>query len=339
MHHGWFTKLLMRTSKLLWTGGQPHSESDLVRILRRLTAIGVHLPKINIYKNHPSSNIYPFSFSPIELSGAIQSTRATFYINSSQRGGIREYRNLRKASSLAIPEDVNVLKKYYLAFNRIFFMGALKNLCDIQLHPPNSFMNGECYTYITLDSEHIPPNSASMIRLYNRSQKPGYEDQEYRLKCYLGTLLHEMLHAFLAIFSCRCTTFDCKSLFSDHVGCYGHLTAWQDAAHAIENATEVLLGERLCLSRMPSLASDWAMSHEMPAKNETCVGRWGMNYDEVYLIGLMIRANRLANPYMEHSQTDVGTLAPQVEDAECIEDAHEHLGKDFMVTEKWLELK
>jgi hypothetical protein len=71
----------------------------------------------------------------------------------------------------------------------------------------------------------------------------------------LGTILHELLHAFLDEFSCR----RCPSYFED-LGHAGHGRAWQLVAKAIEEQTLRLLGTEVYLGRLAAYTM-----HRQPA--------------------------------------------------------------------------
>ncbi|KAF7950904.1 uncharacterized protein EAE97_002456 [Botrytis byssoidea] len=86
----------------------------------------------------------------------------------------------------------------------------------------------------------------------------------------LGTLAHEMLHAFMLIFGCR--------------GCYkppeqttdaGHGHAWQDAAYEIEVACDLFLSNDVNLGRWTSLSHD-VENHGMPMPEERLLRKWDL---------------------------------------------------------------
>ena len=95
----------------------------------------------------------------------------------------------------------------------------------------------------------------------------------------LGTLLHEMIHAFMFLYCCSSSKchFDAESL-----GHTWHAAAWQDAAYAIEKACNDadFLGLDVDLDRMWHLTFEMKATGMQPPRN---VGRWGFDLHEVYL--------------------------------------------------------
>ena len=114
------------------------------------------------------------------------------------------------------------------------------------------------------------------IRVYDR---PDYDfDDPSQRVAMLSVLLHEMIHAFLLLYSCplKCQ-FDPRS--SGHTG---HAGAWQDAAYAVEKACN----DSGCLGVDIDLGRLWCLKFEMEATGMQPpgdVGRWGFDLHEVYL--------------------------------------------------------
>ena len=78
---------------------------------------------------------------------------------------------------------------------------------------------------------------------------------------YLGTLVHEMLHAFFEIYTCGCI--DCCEGRDDLYG--GHGKLWQAAACAIEKVDRrQFLGLELDFGRTLSLAANIQSGYNMP---------------------------------------------------------------------------
>jgi hypothetical protein len=96
------------------------------------------------------------------------------------------------------------------------------------------------------------------------------DDRERRIR-QLGTLLHEMTHAFLELYSCFCQ--DCRRKLK-HLGPTGHGFAWQDAAFAIELAANdpSFLNLPVELGRYAALRTDLAEANEEAPRE---LSRWG----------------------------------------------------------------
>ncbi|KAF4625813.1 hypothetical protein G7Y89_g12352 [Cudoniella acicularis] len=204
-----------------------------------------HLPKIELYGIFPSSNIVLHAHSPDEIARAITDFVSTekcsgkLRLNRTQRRGISEYRELRIESNNfrnpGNPEDSKLMEKYYLAFNKIFFLAALKNLCTIEYHGRDPDFLGECRGNLCSAAKAIPSNSTCLIILFGHDISGESDNQELLLKLYLGGLLMQ----YRLSESC-----------------------WQRAAFAIESVTK-----KSRLGRVHSLACDYDEMDKMPEDN------------------------------------------------------------------------
>lgn len=277
---GTFTRVLETIKNLVTYYGTPR-EKFADEILRLRKEYG-HLPQITLNKtSYPSSNIFWGGHTPEELTRALKEfvssrkyNNKNYGINSTQRTGITEYKHLRALSSPEHPDE-KLLKKYYLAFNKIFFLRALKNIAVIQVQQSHPRRLGDCSSH-RAGSGNVPPNAACLIRIYR--QTAWFPNNDARLEGYLGTLCHEMLHAMYALYCCDCSE-PCRGNFKTLVGDGGHQPAWQTAALAIENATTLLLNETITLNRHQSLAHDWHLEGAMPFEKDIDVKVWGTTYD------------------------------------------------------------
>ena len=94
----------------------------------------------------------------------------------------------------------------------------------------------------------IPDGYAALIKIKDRSGESPPMDEETRLMSYLSTLLHEMLHVFFGVYVCLCSN-ACRKRHADEIGRNGHRRSWQLAALVVEEASLLLLGEAVDLSR------------------------------------------------------------------------------------------
>lgn len=93
---------------------------------------------------------------------------------------------------------------------------------------------------------------------------------------YLCLLLHEMLHAFFCIYSCRCTSCEAhKSASQGGVGA-GHGPAWMDAAHTVEMAFQGLVSWKVFLA-LP-----------ISAQTEARVSAWQPNFEQKHKWGFRL---------------------------------------------------
>lgn len=100
------------------------------------------------------------------------------------------------------------------------------------------------------------------------------EDVDLRWRNRLGTILHEMCHAFLKAYTCRaCPTYDVC------MGARGHGRAWQVMAAKIEEVATRLLGGFVDLGRYPSLLSEVRASGKLPSSHDLEVYRFDERWE------------------------------------------------------------
>lgn len=106
--------------------------------------------------------------------------------------------------------------------------------------------------------------------LYRGNGTPSHHPDMLRLHNRLGTMIHEMCHAFLKAYSCR----SC-SMHQACDGATGHGRAWQLLAKKLEEAACVVLGSRADLGRGPSLLREVACSGRLPSCHD--LETYGLN--------------------------------------------------------------
>ncbi|KAE8444460.1 hypothetical protein EG329_000551 [Mollisiaceae sp. DMI_Dod_QoI] len=202
-----------------------------------------------------------------------------------QNAAILRYRtdsifNLSKADAHRTDEEV--LATYKILFDDLFFFGSLFPKCKTFLTYPSG-RKKLLHGYTNCDEEFklkwefpfLQKHLEAEITVCRSNEKRRRE----RLRNYLGTLLHEMIHAFLGIWGCR------------YKGCYntwqrqgvrGHGHAWQDMAAAVEIAAadRDLLGLELDLGRLKNLAVDIVYEKRgLPLSEE--LEKWDMRREDV----------------------------------------------------------
>ena len=91
----------------------------------------------------------------------------------------------------------------------------------------------------------------------------------------LSTILHELIHAYLDFYACRCV--EVLDSFEENVDqAQGHGRAWQRIASAIERAAPELLGYPLSMGRFESLTAAWKYFKHWPSREE--VEGWQLVY-------------------------------------------------------------
>ncbi|KAG9188201.1 hypothetical protein G6011_02124 [Alternaria panax] len=94
-------------------------------------------------------------------------------------------------------------------------------------------------------------------------QQRQQQQMATRLYNRLGTLLHEMCHAFLKAYTCR----SCP-MHDSCIGPLGHGRAWQMLARKIEQVAAVVLGGAVDMGRFPSLLRDCEGSGRLPSVHD-----------------------------------------------------------------------
>jgi hypothetical protein len=196
-----------------------------------------------------------------------------------QNDAILEYQKLRSRSEQN-PDNPAVLLEYLNLFDDMFFMGGLKKLCYIEVHSVLEGRWGDCTSH-----QHQPhfltfryPYEIR-IRMRNLREHPKYRDPQVRLHNYLGTLLHECIHAIFGLYVCWSHQ-ECQSHARESQGLRGHMHAWQDIAALLEDNTAKLPFGRLFLNRVVGLRSDLLVSRA-PITVDQLV-KWGLDPREVY---------------------------------------------------------
>jgi len=87
----------------------------------------------------------------------------------------------------------------------------------------------------------------------------------------LSTLLHELVHAYLGIYACRCPSFvkDVESL-------KGHGLAWQRIASSVEHNAPRFIHLPLILGRFSSIQANWGVPLYWPTQQE--VREWDLEW-------------------------------------------------------------
>jgi len=188
------------------------------------------------------------------------------------------------------PEDTKLMNKYFKAFNRIFFFGALTtDRYSYRLERNVPGIRGAT-SDVRLDHagavEHHSPKSIKCITaLY---KKPDTTDESLRLKGYVETLLHEMLHAFFNLFTCLCET--CMGMTEKErrektktAGASGHGMPWHMVAQRIEEFVKSRLKCELDLDREWIMAQDIYESRMRVSKASVLFHfkELGMSYESI----------------------------------------------------------
>jgi hypothetical protein len=116
------------------------------------------------------------------------------------------------------------LQAYFIAMDGLFFAGKLWPHVSVESMDPNDPRIGTDWA-VTINNLTTPKTSRILINHGQGSDlgKPALERRDR----VLGSLLHEMAHALIYVYHCRC-----NGCFQA-IGLTGHGSAWENIAHAI----------------------------------------------------------------------------------------------------------
>ncbi|KAF7960701.1 hypothetical protein EAE96_000375 [Botrytis aclada] len=159
-----------------------------------------------------------------------------------RRSNLSDLAAVIKSPWLKGKKEQDLLDLYFSYFNAMIFGGALNAMrCIMKLEEPNEDQKAKNVLGTTVDKRGEKTTTRHNVRCYIsvfvRSPPPQNEkDSKKLLENYLGTMLHEMVHAFFSIYVCKCNT-SCrrKVLEFEQSGMTGHGMQWQRAARSIES--------------------------------------------------------------------------------------------------------
>lgn len=192
------------------------------------------------------------------------------------------------------------MSAYKTLFDRLFFFGSLRPHVKCVMQKPKGaeeHLMGRTDQDKSYQLKWSYPFHEKRMEVCITLFRTKTKSRPERLKEYLATMLHEMIHAFLDIWGCRYE--GCYNVWQRQ-GVKGHGHAWQDAALAIELAVadKSMLGIELDLGRQKSLAVDIVYERRaVPEEQE--LGRWGMNRGEVDKIGKIVKDQHIITQVMD----------------------------------------
>jgi hypothetical protein len=179
-----------------------------------------------------------------------------------------------------------VIPAYFVLFDDLFFFGSLRDRCNLAIDREESLDVGRRGQMIGTEVkvkkkvfglvERTVGEQRCVIVL--NSHWAEFLGRHAMLKGYVETLLHEMCHAFLELWTCGHS--GCVDGF-DKLGKTRHGWIWQDVALAIENVVrdKHFLNLDLCLNREMSLALEVVTMDEFVRRKD--LERWGMRHRDV----------------------------------------------------------
>ena len=140
--------------------------------------------------------------------------------------------------------DPALMEEGITLLNRFFFLDGIKDYHFAWGYIEDSLGLTTHPTFPYVGTVHIAVN-------------PDHDEDETqqrtsRSNAVLGTLLHELIHAFIGQFGCpssRCKQLSCQYRFDVNYGRTGHARAWQWLAEAVERVANYRLGIKVDLGR------------------------------------------------------------------------------------------
>jgi hypothetical protein len=154
-------------------------------------------------------------------------------LSQNQQSALAEYKQQQIYKRLSSNKfrDEDVIRVYFDFFDELFYCGSLKKYCKVKLSSLSikklADLKWRAFFWGSPPKAHLV---RVVIRIFRRDV---ITDNMTRRIFYLGSLLHEMTHAFLELYSCWHSS--CR-LCLQHLGPTGHGFAWQDIAYAVEKA-------------------------------------------------------------------------------------------------------
>ncbi len=201
----------------------------------------------------------PMAHSHSELVGRVLDRIRRFKPDAKLSFRIRVLQTFSRQSEEPLPQDeIHVLEEYYDTFDEIFFSTALRHNCfKLEMIGAGTDewkkMSKSEFAYTTVNSSIVLSRNKvqALIHVLERVEN---ETHPQRMKNYIESLLHEMTHAIILVYTYSCA--DCSNKYKPDVGGTGHGRTWQAIAHAVEKFCFKELDLELDLDRAFGLVKD-----------------------------------------------------------------------------------
>lgn len=198
----------------------------------------IHTKKLGLY----SYKAAQISTSLMRYTEQLRNLDSTVPEMQRQIRGLQQWKSLGSGKYMHLSME-KLLHLYSECLDDLFFGGILKGFYKIRFVDPSVIpgLHGVCSWLCSF--EH---GFEIDIAISNRGAKSlEVLNQRSRLRQYLGTLTHEMVHAVFQLYCCRTCT-SCKTNVNHDVGPSGHSIMWQKLAMSIEDT----------LNQYPAFAGD-----------------------------------------------------------------------------------
>lgn len=163
----------------------------------------------------------------------------------------------------------DIILFYEPIFDKLFFFGSLKGRLNITASGKWTFSEGN-YGW-TAPKTRRP----DMAKIVINTLAPGTQK---RVLDHMGTLIHEMIHAFILIYALPQYTYNMAYQNFANDGYTGHGVAWHDIAYALEKAVTdpTLWGVKLWLGRDNSMQAELRAAQQTGERIDP--SRWGLGH-------------------------------------------------------------
>jgi hypothetical protein len=154
--------------------------------------------------------------------------------------------------------------------NRLFFPGAGM---DIQFEwISGGRVYGQTWDTSSMTSTDRPTGKIDLNFKVFR-EIPSYSPLNNRAMGRMGTMLHELVHAFFDAYACKM----CQSSTRSVNDAKGHGRAWHHVTSLVERAAPRVIGIPLKLGRFDAVINNWGFMQYWPTRDE--VAQWRLHND------------------------------------------------------------
>jgi hypothetical protein len=178
-------------------------------------------------------------------------------------------------------KNTDILGAFFNLFDKLFFFGTIKERCRVQFSSVESRVSRlqgySKFSAVGIVAFGERPKLRAKIKLYSGNETEPR--RRLRLIGYIGTLLHEMIHTFLELWSCP--NRDCNRRHEAN-GVTGHGYLFLDISYALQRAAmdRGLLGLDLDVTNECSLAEELKEAGRREIPRHRLAG-WGFRYEYV----------------------------------------------------------
>ncbi|CAG8955607.1 hypothetical protein HYFRA_00009561 [Hymenoscyphus fraxineus] len=221
------------------------------------------------WKKAISSNPRPlekFSYCPLEFGSFLKIPHITHKFTAEQETLL----------SSAVPEVktttelANLLITWFDLFDTWLFGGTLSNT-DLVIENSKTSALGRGWYYNPTNTVHIQLLDKTL------GSEPGFTGSNEHL--FIGTLLHEMVHAFIYLYSCP--KYCCNVCFEPQLGGrgkFGHGPVWADSLTVLSEVLGSKVSWPVFVNIPRSIANSMCLEDWQPTQAQ--LEFWGMDVDE-----------------------------------------------------------